>query len=176
MRIIHLHLVFGFLGAACVALLIQGLAERSAAERTNRMIAEPGPIGSADESPVATLARGIALARASDDKGAERAFQRVLQHGSPDLQRMASYNLGNLQLRQAMKLVSNDPHFLPQVELAKQQYRDLLAVEPEHWDARYNLERALHLVPESEGPTGQGVAAGRERAATTMMIEVGDLP
>lgn len=176
MRTIHLHLVFCFLGAACVALLAQSLAERIAAERTNRMIAEPGPAGSADEPPVATLARGVMLAREGDGKGAERAYQRVLQHGSPDLHRLASYNLGNLQLRQAMKLVSTDPQFLPQVELAKQQYRDLLAVEPDHWDARYNLERALRLVPESEGPTGQDAAAGRERAATTMTIEAGDLP
>jgi mxaK protein len=39
---------------------------------------------------------------------------------------------------------------LPLIELAKQRYRDVLRAEPNHWDARYNLSRALQLAPELE--------------------------
>jgi hypothetical protein len=38
------------------------------------------------------------------------------------------------------------------VELAKQRYRDLLRAEPQDWDARYNLERALRA---RTGGTGE---------------------
>lgn len=177
MRKIHLHLIGGLISAACIVLLLQTVIERSQAVRINRLIADPGRSGSAEEPVEVTLARGILLAREGDGKGAEHAYQLVLQHGSPEMQRLASYNLANLQLRQAMQLGRGDPLFLPQVELAKQQYRDVLAADPEHWDARYNLERALWLVPESEVlQASQDSATPRERAATTMMIEAGDLP
>lgn len=177
MRRIRLHLLFGLISAACLALLLQAAIERSRAVRINGFIAEPGRSGRADEPAEATLARGILLAREGDGKGAEQAYRHVLQHGSPEMQRLASYNLANLQLRQAMQLVRGDPLRLPQVELAKQQYREVLAADPEHWDARHNLERALWLVPEIET---QQVAldpdTSRERAATTMMVEFGDRP
>lgn len=179
MRKIHLHLLCGLISAACVALLLQTAIERSKAVRINRFIADPGrgSSGSADEPAEATLARGILLAREGDGKGAEQAYQRVLQQGSPEMQRLASYNLANLQLRQAMQLVRGDPLLLPQVELAKRQYRDVLAADPMHWDARYNLERALWLVPEIETlQTSLDANTPRERAATTMMVEFGDRP
>ena len=35
------------------------------------------------------------------------------------------------------------------VELAKQGYRELLRLEPDYWPARYNLEQALRLAPET---------------------------
>jgi mxaK protein len=181
MRKIHLHLLCGLMSAACVALLLQTAIERSKAVRINRFITDPGRAssgsGSVDEPAEATLARGILLAREGDGKGAEQAYQRVLQHGAPEMQRLASYNLANLQLRQAMQLVRGDPLLLPQVELAKQQYRDVLAADPVHWDARYNLERALWLVPEIETrQTALDADTSRERAATTMMVEFGDRP
>ena len=34
------------------------------------------------------------------------------------------------------------------VELAKQNYREILARDPHHWDARYNLSRALEMLPD----------------------------
>lgn len=177
MRKMHLHLLCGLISAACIVLLVQTWVERSNAVRINRFIADPGPEDSDDEPAEATLARAVVMARDGDGKGAEHAYQRVLQHGSPALQRLASYNLANLQLRKAMTLSRSDPQFLPQVELAKQQYRDLLAVEPDHWDARYNLERALWLVPENEVlHAGQAAATPRELAATTMKIEGEELP
>jgi mxaK protein len=177
MRKIHLHLLCGLMSAACVALLLQTAIERSKAVRINRFITDPGRSGSVEEPAEATLARGILLAREGDGKGAEQAYQRVLQHGSPEMQRLATYNFANLQLRQAMQLVRGDPLLLPQVELAKQQYRDVLAADPVHWDARYNLERALWLVPEIETlQTALDADTPRERAATTMMVEFGDRP
>jgi len=67
----------------------------------------------------------------------------------------AQFNLANLYLRQALAsgtITSSDT--LPMVELAKQRYRDLLRVMPEHWPARYNLERALNMAPEGTDRVG----------------------
>ena len=65
------------------------------------------------------------------------------------LREAALYNLGNLHLRQALKVGAAAPDTAaPLVELAKQSYRDALRADPADWDARYNLERALQLAPE----------------------------
>ena len=59
---------------------------------------------------------------------------------------------------------------LPLLELAKQGYRDVLRDDPQQWDARYNLERALRLAPEAEeGDDGAAPPPlASERAVTTM--------
>lgn len=176
MKAVHLHLAFAIISVACLLVLLVTAYERSNASRINRMIAEPGL--SSDGEPVeATLGRGIALARAGDGKGAERAYQLVLQHGSPDLQRRARYNLANLQLRHALRTGEDDTGFLARVEVAKLHYREVLAEQPEHWDARYNLERALWLVPENElQQSSEERTRPAVRIPKAIMVDPGDLP
>ena len=50
---------------------------------------------------------------------------------------------------------SEDPKIIPLIELAKQDYRTALLLKPDLWDARYNLELALNIVPEE--PVGDGL-------------------
>ena len=83
-------------------------------------------------------------------------------------------------MRQAMA-VQNSPNpgqAVTLIELAKQGYRELLRNDPEHWDARYNLERAQRLLPEPE-EIDPAIAEPRndaERAATTMRGVAPGLP
>ena len=63
---------------------------------------------------------------------------------------MQLFNLANLYLERAVQLEGQD-EIQPAtslVELAKQNYREILARDPGHWDARYNLSRALEMLPD----------------------------
>jgi mxaK protein len=83
-------------------------------------------------------------------------------------------------LRQAIELRAGDQpgQALPLIELAKEQYRELLRRQPQDWNARYNLERAQRLLPDPEDVEREATAAPRERerAATTMRAQTLGLP
>jgi mxaK protein len=68
-----------------------------------------------------------------------------------------SFNLANLYLRRALALESDESRDLviPLIELAKEKYRELLRRDSQHWDAKYNLELALALLPDLEEQEGE---------------------
>lgn len=170
-----IHCIFAMLAFACVAALGQALLAQRAAAAFNRTLADPQPSDSA--ASAAALSRGVRLAAAGQASAAQHAFQQALQQDDAASRRMARYNLGNLHLRQALSMRRGDAAAVPLVELAKQYYRQVLAEEPSHPDARYNLERALWLQPESV--TWRSVkdkAEARERRVTASRIEPGELP
>lgn len=83
----------------------------------------------------------------------EEAIQRygVLENNeNNELRQATKYNLANTYLQWALSvdLDTDNDIALPLVELAKQTYRGLLQENPQHWDAKYNLERALQLFPD----------------------------
>lgn len=86
--------------------------------------------------------------------------------------REAAYNAATLYLKKAIEGggPAANPQLVPLVELAKEGLRSVLRRNPEDWDARYNLERALALLPENEDEDNEGGAPpiGAERAPTTM--------
>ncbi len=147
------------------------------AHRVNAAI-RSASVAALDRSvPEAQLARAIALSRAGDYEGALLTYKAVIQGSRADLRHLALYDLGNLHMRAALQdpLASAD-QLLPLVELAKQSYRDLLRESPSDWDARYNLERALYLAPESEEDLAdEGPPAPKERAISTNRAKL-DLP
>lgn len=115
------------------------------------------------------------------------AAWRPLQ-AHPRLGVAARYNSANLLLRQAIALRSAEPatafaaapggQALPLIELAKEQYRELLRRDPGFWDARYNLERAQRLLPDPVDSELEPTAAQRERerAASRMRAQSLGLP
>ena len=116
----------------------------------------------------------FALAHAQAASGAGEAAlngYRLLQ-SDPVLGAAARFNGANLLLRQAIVLrEGRQPgQAVPLIELAKETYREVLRHDPDHWNARYNLERAQRLLPDPEdngdGPPPPPSQA--ERAATTM--------
>lgn len=192
MKTRHLNLAAGLASAVCLGVLLLSLQQRSAALSLNAAIAAPGRIAQADEDARVTLARGLMLAREGDAIGAQRVLQLALQHGEGAVQNQARYNLGNLALRQALKMASSDVRLPAMLELAKQQYRDTLQRAPGNLAARYNLERALWLAPEEgiaapgkdqntsrefqDSKSNEDTKDDKERATTTMKVEGGGLP
>ncbi len=171
-----IHLAFGLatLGLAGTAVAL-GL-RLQAAERANAVIAEAtafaaeaarvqaagaeaGQVASLKtprlDSPEAALAFALALARndsgGGDYERALKALEALAQSPRDDIRKIARYDLGNLHMRQA-KLIGDEQVAKGRtlVELGKQAYRRVLDEDPQHWEARYNLERALWLEPEAD--------------------------
>ena len=98
------------------------------------------------------FAHAFALARNDDFDAAVRAYGQVRAPAESDLDTAVDFNLANLYLRRALaqSLAGDaaDDLTVPLVELAKREYRALLARDPSQWDAKYNLEIALLLLPD----------------------------
>lgn len=112
-----------------------------------------------------------AKAAASDPQAALAAYQALEDAAPPGIAAAARYNRAQLyhQLAAAAR-AEDDARAVALAELAKQRYRELLAATPAHWDARYNLERVLRLVPDppDEDAGGGQAQPPAERAVTTM--------
>ena len=135
----------------------------------------PGPAAAAE----LRFAHAHALATSGADEAALNAY-RALQDDSP-LGHAARFNAANLLLRQAAALrAGTQPgQAVVLIELAKESLRDVLRRDPQHWDARYNLERAQRLLPDPDDEDDDeppDAARERERAATTMRGVAPGLP
>jgi mxaK protein len=166
---------------ALIALLLLGLAVAAAAgwqtwrlERDDARAAAGGvsqmPVEQALASPTLRFARARELAAADDFEGA-LALYRTL-YADARLGITARYNNANLLMREAQRLRDADGggQAVALLELAKQGYREVLRAEPQHWDARYNYERAQRLQPdpEDETPSIGGPRNDAERASITI--------
>jgi mxaK protein len=144
---------------------------QEAKELNAAIAARDAPALHASDSPYAHFALA-ALAAARDNPQEALATYQALEGGDArDVAAAARYNRAQLyhQLAAAAR-AEEDPRALALAELAKQRYRDLLAALPGHWDARYNLERVLRLVPDpADEVSEQGTPPPpAERAVTTM--------
>jgi mxaK protein len=152
------------------------------AHQENQAISEGAAVPSSESRLNLLFASAYRLAAAGQTQEALLRYQRVIQYGPPDLQIAARYNSAGIHLRQAEQMLhSSDPavvaQSLPFLELAKLAYREVLRDEPEHWDARYNLERVLRLAPEREqDDTEDAGRIQRERAAPTVQGATQGLP
>jgi len=154
-------------------------------ERCNALIAAGTPPADSTVPELqfaAAYAQAAALAQApaaSASGDAALNAYRALQ-ANPVLGTAARFNSANLLLRQAIaaRAGAQPAQALPLIELAKEQYRELLRQAPQHWDARYNLERAQRLLPDPQDSELEPTAAprDRERAATTMRAQTLGLP
>jgi mxaK protein len=106
---------------------------------------------------------------------AARVLYSTLERADdPQLRVAALFNLGNTYLQQALLVdIAADPDLaLPLIELAKATYRELLAFDSKHWDARHNLERALKLLPDSRAQTLIDLEGRRSTNRTIVSGEV----
>jgi mxaK protein len=122
--------------------------------------------------PEALMARAAALDAKGDFEGALSAYKRIEEQTGNPYAKDAAYNAATIYLKRAITAggPAADPQTIPLVELAKEGYRSLLRTDPEDWDARYNLDRALRLLPEPDEDENEGgnPPIGAERAPTTM--------
>jgi mxaK protein len=122
------------------------------------------------ESPQAVFAQAYFQDRKGESQVALGLYHRVQNEADADQKIAAQYNSANILLRQAIETAKkeNDQRALPTFELAKESYRAILRREPDHWDAKYNLERALRLSPEAIEGEAIGQNPDAERSVTTM--------
>ena len=98
------------------------------------------------------------LARAYRLHASGRLAEAIAAYGAiaptsepgPELRTVRHFNLANLYLQRAVELERADElqPAMSLVELAKQNYREILADDPRHWDSRHNLSRALEMLPD----------------------------
>ncbi len=119
--------------------------------RVNAMLAR-GELALVAERDTARgrLARAYRLHTGGRLEEALAAYGTVAPDAEPDLRSVQRFNLGNLYLERAVELERKDEiqPAMSLVELAKQNYREILARDSHHWDARYNLSRALEMLPD----------------------------
>lgn len=119
----------------------------------NRLIARPAEITVTDATdPELVFAKAHDLAAQGDRQEAQRLYGTVLNRGDERFRARVHYNLGTLYLRQAAELwnargVLEYVRVNTLVAAAKENLREALRLEPDHWDARYNLEYAYRITP-----------------------------
>ena len=89
--------------------------------------------------------------RKGDFQEALIGYASLEETSHESLRKKALFNAGNTYLQQAMKLdVKRDAEqVFPLIELAKVSYRRLLRIDNKYWAAKYNLERALLILPDA---------------------------
>jgi mxaK protein len=174
----NVHLAFGAVAVAFAGLaVVEGIRLREA-ERVNAAIAGTPGAATSSSRPEARFAQAMRLAKEGEYENALKAYRALGREDGTALSASALYNAGNLQLREALKEGPDAVlRALPLIELAKQSYRAVLRREPESWDARYNLDRALWLAPEMEGTAGDRIRRDAEsRVMSTLQNARSELP
>jgi mxaK protein len=152
-----IHAMFATVALGCAALVAYDWTRLQHAERVNQAVAaasaangKPHENGAADEAPQVRLARATALSKAGAYDAAARLYEGLIHDYPDDLGRTALFDLGNMYLREGKgDGATSGVKSLAMVGEAKARYRLLLRAAPDDWDARYNLERALWLAPET---------------------------
>ena len=170
--------LFATVLAVLAALIVWDFRALVAAQRWNLAIANlqndatgQGPEALERGAPAeARFAFALAMARNGEIAPAVALLRQVAQ-ARDDLTAAALYDAANALLREGQRigLAESAGQALPLVELAKETYREVLRLDPEAWDARFNLERALRIAPEGEADADEGspMPADAEEAATT---------
>lgn len=138
-----------------------------ATKRVEAFVSAPEQYETIPDHPRAHFAQGRYLVEQNENDAALEQYTLVLGSQQTQWLPAAYFNRGNINLREAMAMDGNDPQMIPLVELAKQDYRSALKQQPEFWDARFNLEVALRLVPED--PEVDGNFKSRRSTASAVL-------
>lgn len=142
----------------CVcALLLLSAAYQGAlvwrAYRLERQIAAPASIRIVEDIRPELV---FAAAKWKDEQGgyqeALSLYSSVQHVGDEDFQVRVRYNMATIYLREAARIwnavgVMEYARVSTLVELAKENYQAVLRIDPEHWNARFNLEYAFRITP-----------------------------
>ena len=156
-----------------LALLIADGYQWWQAARINAAIADGSIMASKDPLPAEGLfALAYFHAQKSHRESATILYKQVERFASVELKNAAHYNRANSYLQRAMELDASDDkqQGMPLVEMAKDAYRVVLRSNPQTWDVKYNLERALRFSPDPDDSDDADLPPPEqsERALTTM--------
>jgi len=140
-----------------LAVLLTGVIYESYAvfriARQNTLLSQPERVEIDDETPpVLVFAKAHQLERSGEIQGALRLYTSILDRGDERLREQVHYNLGTLYLREAAELwnakgVLEYVRVNTLVALAKEQLQKALRLNPDNWNARFNLEYAHRITP-----------------------------
>jgi mxaK protein len=180
MRRRWIHLAFGVSALVCAGVAGVETFRLLAAKRVNAAIvsANNGQLATQSAYPEAQFAEAIGLAKRGQYEAALQRYKALSRSDRADLATDALYNTGNLHFREAFKKDADAAlRALPLLELAKQSYRSALRRDPQSWDVRYNLDRALWLAPELDEKISVSVPRNAEdRVMSTLQSTRADLP
>ncbi len=120
----------------------------------NRLIDHPEEISESDSNlpPEVLFSRAIFLNRKGEYQQALRLYNKIKYTQDEEFQTRVQYNMGVIYLQQAAKLWNasgvweyNQINTL--LDLAEQSFKEVLTVDPGHWQAKFNLEYALRIRP-----------------------------
>jgi mxaK protein len=108
-------------------------------------------------------------------------FNNIEQsNASINLKQEALFNSANIYFNSAINALENNDEAssVPNLELGKLTYRKCLNLNPLHYGARYNLERALLIAPEKnfEKKNNSMRPERGESAVTTMKLQAQGMP
>jgi len=133
---------------------VRELSELQQLMKFNAMIRQPDTIVLAGDNlpPEVIFAKAVELNREGDFQQALRLYLQIEPLVDAGFRVDVKYNMGAIYLQQAAKLwnakgVWEYGQINTLLDLAEQAFKQVLAVEPEHWQARYNLEFALRIRP-----------------------------
>lgn len=121
-------------------------------QRDNDFIAALGTgqdIATSAKDPAPLIyARLAFLTRRERLEEAQPLANQLIRQPDRRLASAALYTIGNARLRLAIEHlgVNQIDAATPLVRLAKQNYRDALVIQPNFWDAKFNLDIAMRLV------------------------------
>ncbi|KXU83087.1 MxaK protein [Paraburkholderia monticola] len=151
-----IHTLFGTVAICCAAWAAYGFVRLQNAQRVEQAVLATNAASRDDPAgdPVreVQLAHAIALSKAGAYDAAARLYNGLIPAGGPpdEVGRAALFDLGNLYLREGTGDTAQTVRSLAMIGEAKARYRLALRAAPDDWDARYNLERALWLAPETQ--------------------------
>ncbi|MGX2041516.1 MxaK protein [Methylocaldum sp. MU1018] len=146
--------------------------------RQNDLIAHPERIEVDGETPpVLVFAKARQLERAGETQAALRLYGSILGRGDEHFRERMHYNLGTLYLREAAVLwnakgVLEYVRVNTLVALAKEQLQDAVRLNPDDWNARFNLEYAHRITP----PAKEREKAGWHGAKPSVFATVPTIP
>ncbi len=156
---------YSYWGLLAIALIgvLQSLYANYQINHTNQLIKQLNQGRDVAPDQLKSAAPELLLARASYLKNkhrytkAQATLSKLIHQGDSRLQSISRYNLGNTYLTEAIELAEslqvNEATAL--AALAKQAYRQALTLDSRYWDAKYNLEVAMRLLPEMDRITMQ---------------------
>ncbi|MFM8333764.1 MAG: MxaK protein [Candidatus Methylumidiphilus sp.] len=121
--------------------------------RIKHALAHPETIKIDETTPaILVFAKARKFSQTGHDGEAIRLYASLRNTPDLALRERALHNLGTLYLRDAAtrwnaRGVLEAAHVGTQVELAKDSYREVLRLNPNNWDARFNLEYAYRITP-----------------------------
>jgi mxaK protein len=101
-------------------------------------------------------ARAAFLLKRGRIEEAQPLLDQAAHRADPGIYARMLYNMANARMRAAIAAIEkgNFDKAIPLVSLAKAEYRAALRLDPENWDAKYNLDVAMRLVRDL--PQGAG--------------------